>query len=144
MDADLSVLLDRVARAMESVVPGLMLTPEIGGDVWLADEDAAAGADGELVKMLGFRIGYRGDDLGPFYQGSSGSHAERVRDAAYELMSQVQDVVAESTREPWPLIVVNGRRDMAIAEAVIEGDELLMWYGERSAPTLMLPRVGLT
>lgn len=142
MDASLPVLMDRVARAMESVVPGLVLTPDIGGDVWLADDDRAD-ADGEWAKMLGFRIRYRADDLGPFHCGSSGSHAERVRDVAYELMSQVQDVIAESTREPWPLTVVDGRRDMAMAEAVIEGDELLMWYGDREAPALQLPAVRL-
>jgi hypothetical protein len=58
-------------------------------------------------------------------------------------MSEVQDIVAETTTEPWPLVVVNNRRDMALAYAAIEGDELHMWYGERSAPALKLPTVHL-
>jgi hypothetical protein len=58
-------------------------------------------------------------------------------------MSHVQDIVAVATAEPWPLVVVNNHRDMALADAVIEGDELHMWYGERSAPALKLPAVHL-
>jgi hypothetical protein len=37
-NVDLSILLDRVARALESVVPGLHLAAEIGGPVWLEEE----------------------------------------------------------------------------------------------------------
>jgi hypothetical protein len=58
-------------------------------------------------------------------------------------MSRVQDILSETTTEPWPLVVVNNRRDMALADAAIEGDELHMWYGERSTPALKLPSVHL-
>jgi hypothetical protein len=58
-------------------------------------------------------------------------------------MSDVQDIVAQLTTEPWPLVVVNNRKDMALPDAAIEGDELHMWYGERSAPALKLPSVHL-
>ena len=58
-------------------------------------------------------------------------------------MSHVQDIVAETTTEPWPVVIVNNRKDIALADAGIEGDELHMWYGERSAPALKLPSVHL-
>ncbi len=147
--APLDVLLDRVARAMESVVPGLLLTPEIGGRVWLADEESAADGSsvatggGEWVNMLGFAISYGADDYRGFGVASAGSDGERLRDVALQLMSDVQDLVSEMTTEPWPLVLVNGRRDMAMAEASLEGDELLLWFGERSSPALRLPPVRL-
>ena len=139
-------LLDRVARAMESVVPGLSLTARIGDPVWLEDDDievtVASEAEGEWVTALGFGIGYRFVYEG-FENACSGSERERVLSAALQLMSHVQDIVAVATTEPWPLVVVNNRRDMALADAAIEGDELHMWYGERSAPALKLPSVHL-
>lgn len=59
-------------------------------------------------------------------------------------MSQVQDMISEGTAEPWPLIVVNNRKDMAMADAAIEGDDLHLWYGDRAAPALKLPAIHLT
>ena len=139
-------LLDRVARAMESVVPGFSLTARIGDPVWLEDDDievtVASEAEGEWVTALGFGIGYRFVYEG-FENACSGSERERVLSAALQLMSHVQDIVAVATTEPWPLVVVNNRRDMELADAAIEGDELHMWYGERSAPALKLPSVHL-
>ena len=64
-------------------------------------------------------------------------------DAARELMSQVQDIVAETTGEPWPPVIVDNRRDMALANGAIEGADLHMWYGDRAAPALKLPSVHL-
>ena len=132
---------------MESVVPGLSLTAEIGEPVWLEDESTendavASAATGEWVKALGFEMRYRDVWLGSFEHASGGSEREQVRAVALELMSQVQDVVAEATTEPWPL-VVNNRRDMAMPDATIEGDDLHLWYGERGAPALKLPLVHL-
>jgi hypothetical protein len=50
-------------------------------------------------------------------------------------MSHVQDIVAETTTEPWPVVIVNNCKDIALADAAIEGDELHMWYGS-GAPRL--------
>jgi hypothetical protein len=133
---------------MESVVPGLSLTSAIGEDVWLAEE--VTREDGTLVETgrpervqgLVFSITYR-----DFFQGlehaSAGTDRERLCCVVLQLMSDVQDLVSEITTEPWPLALVNGRKDMAMADATIEGDDLLMWYGERSAPALRLPPVRL-
>jgi hypothetical protein len=135
---------------MESVVPGLELTPEIRPPEWL-EEDVAENDDatvvstdtGEWVNPLGFEIRYQGAwSSGPFTLTSSGSIRERLQGVAVELMSQVQDVVAVTTKEPWPLDV-DGRRDMALANATIEGDDLHLWYGDRGSPALKLPSVHL-
>ena len=149
MSADLLELLDLVARAMESFVPGLCVTPHIGDRVWLEHEGdniegtAASKAEGEWVTALGFSASYRLLDEGWFENACVGSERERVLSAVVQLMSRVQDILSETTTEPWPLVVVNNRRDMALADAAIEGDELHMWYGERSTPALKLPSVHL-
>ena len=149
MSSDLLSLLTRVARSMEAVVPGLELTAEIGEPVWLEkdvtenDDAPASAAAGEWVNALCFHMRYQGVWLGTFEHASSGSERQQVQSVALELMSQVQDVVAEATTEPWPLVVVNNRRDMAMADATIEGDDLHLWYGERDAPALKLPVVHL-
>ena len=149
MSADLLELLGLVARAMESVVPGLCVTRHIGDRVWLEHEldniegTAASKAEGEWVTALGFSVSYRLLDEGWFENACVGSERERVLSAVVQLMSRVQDILSETTTEPWPLVVVNNRRDMALADAAIEGDELHMWYGERSTPALKLPSVHL-
>ena len=133
---------------MESVVPGLSLTPHIGGLVWLEGEStegentAASSDGGTWVRALGVNIHY-GHDHGAFEHASCGSEREQVLSIALELMSEVQNIMSETTTEPWPIIVVNGHKDMALAGAVIEGDQLRMWYGERTAPALELPLVQL-
>ena len=139
MDADLSVLLERVARAMESLVPGLMLTPEIPND-----GRSIVAAGGDWGRSLGFGIGYRDEYYGAFSHASAGSDREQLLAVTLQLLSDVQDVVSETTTEPWPLAIVNGRKDMAMPDATVEADELLMWYGERAAPVLRLPAVRLT
>jgi hypothetical protein len=146
---DVLSVLDRVARAMESVVPGLSLTAEVGGQVWLEEEtdnpdgSVESSGRGEWVTELGFAISYRYQHFSAFSHASAGSERERIQTVALQLMSDVQDIVTEITTEPWPLIVVNGRKDMALADAAIEADDLHMWYGERDAPALRLPSVQL-
>lgn len=135
---------------MESVVPGLELTARILEPVWLEDDESqpddptiGSTLTGDCVNALGFEMRYRGVWHGAFERGSSGSTRERVLDVARELMSQVQDIVALTTTEPWPMIVAANGRNMALADASIEGDHLHMWYGDRGAPALMLPSVHL-
>jgi hypothetical protein len=135
---------------MESVVPGLELTARVLQPVWLEDDESqlddptiASTLSGEWVNALGFEMRYRGVWYGAFERGSSGSTRERVLDVARELMSQVQDIVALTTKEPWPMIVAANGRNMALADATIEGDDLHMWYGDRGAPALKLPSVHI-
>jgi hypothetical protein len=86
---------------------------------------------------------HRGVWAGGFEHACSGSEREQIQAVALELMSVVQAIVAEATTEPWPLVVVNSRKDMATANAVIEGHDLHMWYGDREFPALGLPSVHL-
>jgi hypothetical protein len=149
MSSDILSLLNRVARAMESVVPGLQVRAYIGDPVWLGESDDApddpTAGPGEWVDALCFSVSYQGEwPGGPgFESGSSGSAHERVLSVTRELMSEVQDLVAIETKEPWPVEVVNGRRNMGHGNATIEGNYLYMWYGDRAAPALKLPPVHL-
>ena len=150
MDADLLCVLTRVARAVESVVPELSLDAKIGEPQLLENEvredDGApemASPSGEWVRSLGFEIRHRGVGVGGFEHASIGSEREQIQAVALELMSEVQDIVSEATTEPWPPVVVNNRKDMAMADAVIEGDDLHLWYGDREYPALRLPSVHL-
>ena len=72
---------------------------------------------------LGFAISYGADDYRGFGLASAGSDGEGIRAVALRLMSDVQDLVSEATTEPWPLVITNGPRDMAVAEASIEGTQ---------------------
>jgi hypothetical protein len=134
---------------MESVVPGLRLAAAIGGQVWLEEEidnpdgSVVSSGRGEWVATLGFAINYRDKDYGGFDHASAGSEREQILAVALQLMSDVQDLVSETTTDPWPPIVLNGRRDMAKPDAAIAEDNLHMWYGDRNAPTLRLPPVPL-
>jgi hypothetical protein len=134
-------VLTRVARAVESVVPGLLLQPYLGADI-VFEGDSESPED-ESSRYLGFSMTYCGVELGTFEQASTGSELEQVSALVQGLLSQVQDAVCEATTEPWPLMVTNGRRDMGLGDAIGVGEELLMWYGDRDAPVLRVPTVSL-
>jgi len=135
-------VLTRVARAVESIVPDLALQPYIGADTFL-EGDSGSPEDGEWSRYLGFDMTYRGHELGRFEHASAGSESDQLCSVVQELLSQVQDVVCEATTEPWPQVMTNGRKDMALGDAAVVGDELQMWYGDRDAPALRIPRVSL-
>ena len=134
-------VLTRVARAVESVVPDLTLQPCIGTDTFF--EPDSDSPEGVWSKQLGFYMTYRGEELGAFQHASAGSEVQLMCAVVQELLSQIQDLVSEATTEPWPLVLTNGRRDMALGDAAVVGGELLMWYGDRDAPTLRIPTVSL-
>jgi hypothetical protein len=135
---------------MESVVPGLHLAAEIGDQKWLEEEidhpdgSVVPSGRGEWVTALGFAINYRDKHCGGLDYASAGSERERILAVALQLMSDVQDLVSETTTEPWPPTVVNGRRAMATPAAAIDDDDLYMWFGDRQAPALRLPPVRLS
>ena len=134
---------------MESVVPGLHVTAKIGRNVWLTEEvdhpesSVASSGRGEWAVTLGFEINYRDEHYSGFGHASAGSEREQILAVVLQLMSEVQDLVSETTTEPWPPIVVNGSRDMAMPDAAIDQNDLDMWYGDRNAPALRLPSVSL-
>jgi hypothetical protein len=134
-------VMTRVARAVESVVPDLTLQPHIGADT-LFEGDSDSPED-EWSRYLGFYMTYRGEEIGKFEHASTGSEPQQVGAVVQELLSQIQDVVSKATTEPWPLVLTNGRRDMALGDTAVVGDELQMWYGDRDAPALRIPTVSL-
>jgi len=138
---DMIDVLTRVARAVESVVPDLTLQPYIGPEALF--EGDLASPQGERSQYLGFYMTYRGAKLGNFEHASTAAEPEQVCAVAQELLSQIQDVVCEATTEPWPLVLSSGRRDMALGDAAVVGDELQMWFGDRHAPVLRIPNVSL-
>jgi len=92
---------------------------------------------------MGFEISYRGEWRGAFEHESTGSEAEQLQAVVLELLTQVQDLVTETSTMPWPLVVVDGRKNFACPDAVVEGARLHMWYGDRDAPTVTVPSVDL-
>src|SRR5712672_2832544 len=65
---------------------------------------------------------------------------ERVQTAAWAIISFAQDVVMESTREPWP----GGPAGGVMPETQVIGEQLHMWFGDEGAPVLRLRPVDLT
>jgi hypothetical protein len=119
----------------------LTLQPYVG-DETLFEADADQLSD-EWSRYLGFHMCYRGQAFGNFEHASTGSDSDQVCAVVQELLFQVQDVVCEATTEPWPLVMTDGRKDMAAGNAAVVGDELHMWYGDRDAPVLRVPTVCL-
>jgi len=128
---------------VESVVEDLTLQPYIGSDTFFEADSDSTKVDGEWSQYLGFYMIYRGKNLGNFEHATTGPESDQVCAVVQELLSQIQDVVCEATTEPWPLVLTNGRKDMALGDAAVVGDELQMWYGDRDAPVLRIPTVSL-
>jgi hypothetical protein len=66
------------------------------------------------------------------YQGQG--EGERVlAEACRRALDDLQDFVDEATTEPWP-----GSRTVPEAGTRIEDRKVLLWYGDRGAPVLLL------
>jgi hypothetical protein len=150
MAANLFLLMSRVVQSLESGVPGLRLIPHIFEPEWLCEDESGEtpefpsdSSSEEWVSPLGFTMIYQGHNHGSFRNQTSGSDRERLLSAVQALMSDVQDIISETTKEPFPLVIVEGRRQVAMPQAIIEGDFLYMWFGQQSAAALKLPAVHL-
>ena len=58
-------------------------------------------------------------------------------DAAWNVLSMAQDVVSESTTEPWPAAVA-GTDDLAEPGARAENGQVDLWFGAEDQPALTL------
>jgi hypothetical protein len=58
---------------------------------------------------------------------------DNLRTAAWAILSNVQDGIADTTATPWP-----GERSQPNPRVEIVGDQLRMWFGEAESPTLEL------
>jgi hypothetical protein len=61
-----------------------------------------------------------------------------LAEACRRALEDLQDFVAEATTEPWP-----GSRSMPHAGARVEDGSVLLWYGERDHPVLLLESLPL-
>ena len=69
-----------------------------------------------------------------------GTFVGNVETAAWNVLSSLQDPIAEETTEPWP--DTNGA-PLPSPEAVVESGVLHLWYGERDEPVLALRPIPL-
>jgi hypothetical protein len=69
-----------------------------------------------------------------------GSFAGHVETAAWNVLSSLQDLIAEETTEPWP--DTNGS-SLPVPETAVESGVLRLWYGDRDAPVLALRPIPL-
>jgi hypothetical protein len=142
----LVMLMTRVAEAMEAVAVDVEVAPYVSArPEWVQDQDAEPLNGGYWAYAVGFEVSYpRGSVAsGPFWVLTSDTPRHLVRHAAEQLMSNVQDDIAERTTQPWPMTYEGARKDMALPEAEIVGDELRLWYGRGASPVLKLPVVSL-
>jgi hypothetical protein len=60
------------------------------------------------------------------------------------VLDLAQQEIAEETTEPWPARSGRDYRGFAEPDAVLEGDFLRMWFGDKSKPVLTLEPIDLT
>lgn len=70
------------------------------------------------------------------------AEAEDYADAAWNVLSMAQDVVSESTAEPWPAPVGAGA-DLPDPGTRADGRMIRLWFGAEDAPVLSLPPITL-
>jgi hypothetical protein len=66
--------------------------------------------------------------------------ADDYADAAWTVLSMVQDAVSEQVVEAWP---AGGGDTLADPGVRVEGGVLHLWYGEEGRPALTLPTLPL-
>jgi len=114
-----------LAARLDKVVPrGLSVRAEgTSVNVCAATDDRHASAGAELI----------GEQDGR-------TLAERAEAAAWGILDGAQDGVMEILREQWPL----GRDGKAVDAGIrVEGNQLLMWFGDEHAPVIALPPLNL-
>ena len=68
------------------------------------------------------------------------TQAERVETAARAMLSGVQDTLMEFLTEECPL---GSGGDVAYPNSRVDGDRLLIWFGEEQAPVIALPPIDM-
>jgi hypothetical protein len=89
----------------------------------------------------GFSLGFEWMEAGAEDRGAA-TLLELAVDSA---LNHLQDAVAESTTEPWPVLSEGGSgRAMAPYQMRWEGEDLLFWYGiAESAPLISFAPIAL-
>jgi hypothetical protein len=116
-------LAQELARRMRDVVPlGIIVIVE--GDMLKFLSDSDPGTSGSYACQW-------------IYLGT-GPEQDRLSEACWHALDDLQDFVDEKTTEPWP-----GLRTPPKACARIEDDFVLLWFGDPEKPDLVLESVPL-
>ena len=70
------------------------------------------------------------------------AEAQDYADAAWNVLSMAQDVVSETTTDPWPVALGTGL-DLAEPGTRVEGQAVQMYFGPEDRPVLTLPPIHL-
>ena len=90
------------------------------------DAPDGLGAATSLTELLDL------DDLGP----------QDYADAAWAVLSLAQDVVSETSTDPWPAALGPGD-DLAEPGTNVDGERVVLWFGAEEQPVLTLPPIEL-
>ena len=60
--------------------------------------------------------------------------------ASWSVLSALQDVISELTRDAWPS---TDGRTMALPDVRVDADAVHLWYGDERAPMIRLPAIRL-
>jgi len=63
-------------------------------------------------------------------------------DAAWSVLSMAQDVVCETTSDPWPA-AVGPERDLAEPGTRVDGASIALWFGAEDQPVLTLAPIAI-
>lgn len=67
---------------------------------------------------------------------------EDYASAAWNVLSLAQDVVSETTADPWPAAIGPGT-DLAEPGTRVEGGTIALWFGAEEQPVLTLPPIEM-
>jgi hypothetical protein len=65
------------------------------------------------------------------------------REAAWMVLSGLQDCVCETFREWWPMARTEPEHQMALPGASLDGTLLRLWYGDEHEPIVLLRPIDL-
>ena len=149
-EVDPEVILHDIARVLESVIPGIRLTPSLGEPIDISslfdveelnEEEAALVRTGTKVRPLGMSIDFKNEPAGGREVTTTDLSSERWVNFAKQVLSDIQDAISEATALPWPEVRVDGRRTHADYGACLTDRFLHMWYGEKDEPILIFEPV---
>lgn len=108
-----------LATSLDEVAPENVRVFAEGSDVVVATDTERIGAAGAAAIL---------DDA------DERSPTERIETAARAVLNGVQDYIVDEIRRPWP----SDSSDTALPDVQVSGNELRMWFGDTTKPTILL------
>jgi hypothetical protein len=99
-------------------------------------------ADGTIEVYSGGRVVGGSPALEIIDENDDRSVSARIETAVRATLSGIQDVIIEYIHSPWPGQQDHGA-EIPEPNCRVTGDELLVWFGDEAAPTLVLPPIRL-